>query len=368
MSSLAVDVQQTHAGPVLHVDLTAVAANTRHFVEATPAAVMAVVKASGFGHGLPALATTALASGATWIGVTSIEEAVEVRGAGVRAPVLSWLNPVDVDTLAVRRYDIDLSVPSVHHLAAIEESAGPPIRIHLQLDTGMARDGAAPEEWFALMSAAKRAEVAKRVKVVGVMGHLPMTDSHSAGLRAFERGVQMARQSGLRPAFRHLASTSATLTDRRTHMDMVRIGAGLVGIDPSGTTNLRGGLTLTAPVVQVRRVRKGTGVGYGHTYVTSRSTTLALVPLGYADGVPRLASGRAEVWLAGRRRPVVGLVSMDQIVVDMGDDPLVPGAQATVFGPGDNGEPTVEDWAQWAGTIPHEIMTGIGPRVRRVVR
>jgi len=118
----------------------------------------------------------------------------------------------------------------------------------------------------------------------------------------------------------------------------------------------------------VRRVSAGVGIGYGHTHVTDRATNLALLPIGYADGLPRAASGRAEVMVAGRRRPIVGVISMDQVVVDLGDEPVDPGTEVVVFGPGDGGEPTVEDWAGWAGTIPHEIVTGIGPRVRRRVR
>jgi alanine racemase len=331
---------------------------------------MAVVKADGFGHGLGDVARTAVAGGATWIGVTSLAEAVAVRESGVDVPVLSWLNPVDADVRTAVRYGIDLSVPSLHHLAALERQAGP-VRVHLQLDTGMARDGAAPDEWLALMSAARRAELAGKVSVVGIMGHLPCADTpgaNAAGRRALLRGVQMARQAGLRPSVRHLAATSAALTDPSTHLDLIRIGAGLVGIDPSGTTRLRSALRFTAPVVQVRRVGAGTGVGYGHAHVTERATTLALLPVGYADGVPRNASGRAEVLVGGRRRPVVGVISMDQVVIDAGDDPVVPGEEAVVFGPGDEGEPTVAEWARWAGTIPHEIVTGIGARVRRTVR
>jgi alanine racemase len=169
----------------------------------------------------------------------------------------------------------------------------------------------------------------------------------------------------VRPAHRHLAATSATLTDPRTHHTMSRIGAGLVGIDPSRTTRLRPAMTLTAPIVGVRRVRAGTWVGYGHTHLTDRATDLALVPLGYADGLPRLASGRAEVLVRSRRRPVVGRISMDQVVVDLGDTTASAGETVTVFGPGDAGEPTVAEWAAWADTIEHEIVTGIGPRVRR---
>jgi alanine racemase len=354
--------------PTLEINLEAVAANTRRFVETTKS-VLAVVKADGFGHGLADVARTALANGATWLGVTSIAEADAVRNAGITAPVLSWLNPVGADIDTAQRPDIDLAVPSVDHLEAITTRT----RVHLHLDTGMARDGAAPEDWRELMSAARRAEAAGHVTVVGVMGHLARADekghpANALGRLALLKGVEMARQAGLRPRIRHLAATAATLTDPMTHLDMVRIGAGLVGIDPSGSTRLHAALRLTAPVVQVRRVAAGTGVGYGHTHVTDRPTTLALLPVGYADGLPRAASNKAEVFVAGRRRRVVGVISMDQTVVDVGDDPVGPGAEAVVFGPGDGGEPTVDDWATWAGTIPHEIVTGIGQRVRRCVR
>ncbi len=370
-------LRQVVTGPELRVDLAAVAGNTRRFVRAARGCVMAVVKADGFGHGLGDVARTALDAGAAWVGVTSLAEAVAVRSCGIDAPVLSWLNPVDVDVATAVRHRIDLGVPSLEHLASVDRAAaGPdarPVRVHLQLDTGMARDGAARETWLALMSAARRAELAGRVRVAGVMGHLALADvpgdpANEAGRRAFLRGVAMARQAGLRPRVRHLAATSATLTDPRTHLDVVRIGAGLVGIDPTGTTRLRPALRLSAPVVQVRRVPAGTGVGYGHRHVTERETTLALLPLGYADGLPLAASGRAEVLLAGRRRRVVGRISMDQVVVDAGDDPVAPGAEAVVFGPGDEGEPTVAEWARWAGTIPHEVVTGIGRRVRRSSR
>lgn len=366
--------------PTLEIDLSAVAANTRRFVRIARGEVMAVVKADGFGHGLADVARTALINGATWLGVTSIAEAVAVRAAGVDAPVLSWLNPVDIDAMTASRRRIDLAVPSVRHLEAVVEAtveatveAGHPVRVHLQLDTGMARDGAAPDEWPELVAAARRAEAAGRITVVGVMGHLAMAAEpghpvNTAGRLALLRGVDLATRAGLRPSVRHLAATAATLTDPGTHLDLVRIGAGLVGIDPTGTTRLRSALRLTAPVVQVRRVSAGVGIGYGHTHVTDRATDLALLPIGYADGLPRAASGRAEVMVTRRRRPVVGVISMDQVVVDLGDEPIDPGTEAVVFGPGDGGEPTVDDWAGWAGTIPHEIVTGIGPRVRRNVR
>ncbi|MCW2812577.1 MAG: alanine racemase, partial [Nocardioides sp.] len=237
-------------------------------------------------------------------------------------------------------------------------------------DTGMARDGASPAEWPALCRAARQAERDGVLRVVGVMGHLgcadvPADPANAAGRTTFAWGVQVARAAGLRPPLRHLAASAATLTDPASLHTMTRVGAGLVGIDPSGTTPLSPALTLTAPVIGTRRVAADTSVGYGHDWRAERPTTLALLPLGYADGLPRSVGGRAEVWLAGRRRPVVGRVSMDQVVVDLGDDAVLPGALATVFGPGRHGEPTVAEWAAWAGTIEHEIVTGIGARVAR---
>jgi alanine racemase len=143
--------------------------------------------------------------------------------------------------------------------------------------------------------------------------------------------------------------------------------AGLVGIGPSGTTRLHPALTLTAPVVAVRRVRAGSPVGYGHSWAAPADTTLGLLPVGYADGLPRAASGHAEVMMLGHRCPVAGLISMDQTVIDLRSQQIHPGEAAVVFGPGSSGEPTVADWAAWAGTIEHEIVTGIGARVRRQV-
>jgi alanine racemase len=157
------------------------------------------------------------------------------------------------------------------------------------------------------------------------------------------------------------------LTDPMSHLDMLRVGAGLVGIDPTGTTVLKPAMTLEAPLVQIREVRAGTGVGYGHAWHAPSTTRLGLVPLGYADGIPRHATNQAEVLISGVRCRVVGRVSMDQTVIDLGQVSAAPGDRVTIFGPGDRGEPTVKEWASWCGTIEHEIVTGIGPRVRRTV-
>lgn len=363
-------IGRTCAGPRLDIDLAAVAANTRLFAARTPAALMAVVKADGFGHGSVEVARTALAHGASWLGVTSLAEAESLRDAGLTAPVLSWLNSMDADWETAMRRRVDVAVPGLGHLTSVVRAAastGLIARIHLHADTGMARDGAPPEEWDRMCRLAAVAQRDGWVRVVGVMGHLARADHgpDATGRAAFERFLASAWAAGVRAPVRHLAATSATLTDPAAHHDLCRVGAGLVGIDPSGTVRLRPALRLSAPVVAVRVVAPGTGVGYGHTHVTSHRTGLATLPLGYADGIPRAAAGRGEVLVHGRRCRIVGAVSMDQTTVDVGGLPVGLGDEVVVFGPGDEGEPTPADWADWAATIAHEIVTGIGPRVRR---
>lgn len=372
MTGLAVAARITHpTGPRLEIDLAAIAHNTRLLADRASGELMAVVKADGFGHGAVDVARTALANGATRLGVTGLEEALALRAAGLTGPALSWLNPVGADFERAVRAEVELAVPGPAHLDAITRTTGR-ARVHLHVDAGMARDGAAPAGWAHLCREARRAERRGEVEVVGVMGHLgcaddPADDCNALGRTRFAWAVETARAAGLRPADRHLAATSATLTDPRSHHTMSRVGAGLVGIDRTRTTRLRPAMTLTAPVVSVRRVRGGTPVGYGHAYRTPAATHLGLLPLGYADGLPRLASGRAQVQVRGRRCPVVGRISMDQLVVDLGERPVDLGEVVTVFGPGDDGEPTVAEWAAWSDTIEHEIVTGIGARVPRVV-
>ncbi|MDO5495720.1 MAG: alanine racemase, partial [bacterium] len=242
-----------------------------------------------------------------------------------------------------------------------------PARVHLHIDTGMARDGAPAATVPALITLAQRAHAAGLIRVEGLMGHLAHArDLHAntRGIGQFARAIIAMREAGLDPGIRHLAATASALTDPRARWDAVRVGAGLYGIDPSGTTQLRSALTLAAPVIATRRVPAGTPVSYGATWHAAAETTLATIPLGYADGIPRAATG-AEVWLAGRRRPIVGTVCMDQIVLNCADDPIEPGTTAVILGPGTHGEPTTAEWAAWSGTIEHEIVTGIGSRVTR---
>ncbi|MGC4880360.1 alanine racemase [Micromonospora sp. DT43] len=372
------------------VDLGAIADNVRTIASVTDTALMAVVKADGFGHGAVPVARAALRAGATWLGVTSAAEALALRGVGISAPTLSWLHRPNDDFAALINAGVDVGVSTTTHLHAVADAArrlGVPATVQLKADTGLTRNGAGPDEWPDLVTWARKYEVEGGIRVRGVWSHLADADvPGSPGLarqvRTFSEALRFARAAGLDPDLVHLANSAAALSAPRTRFDLCRIGLALYGVDPFGATGpgefgLRAALTLRTTVVNVKRVPAGTGVSYGPEYVTGAPTTLALLPLGYADGLPRATEGRAQVWLGGRRRPVVGRIAMDQCVVDAGDVPVAIGDPVVVLGPGDHdattptdspptdSPPTVAEWARWAGTNPHEILTGIGARVGR---
>jgi alanine racemase len=358
------------------VDLDAIAHNVRVFADAAAGAgVMAVVKADGFGHGAVQVAATALRNGATWLGVTSVTEALALREAGLDAPILLWLYPPAETFDAALGAGIDVSVSAVAALQALADAAqraGAVANVHLKMDTGMSRGGAPTDEWEQLLRWAAKFERGGLLRVRGLWSHLAQAeDPDDLGLhrqlREFRRAGQAAESAGIKPSVVHLANSAAALHLPRTRFDLIRAGIGLYGVEPAPDrpAGLRPAMTVRARVVLTKRVPAGTGVSYGPDYVTSRETTLALVPLGFADGVPRGAAGRASFWVRGQRRPVAGRISMDQVVLDVGELPVSPGDWAVMFGPGDDGEPTVAEWADWAGTNPHEILTGIGPRVPR---
>jgi alanine racemase len=351
------------------------------------AGVMAVVKAEGYGHGSVPVARAALAAGASWIGVCTLDEALALRAAGITAPVLSWLDLPDVDFAAGVANDVDLSVASVDELdvlRAAARSVGRRARIHLKIDTGLSRNGCAEADWPGLVRAAAEAQAEGLVQVVAVWSHLahgdepdsPMLDLQAVRLDA---AWTLAREAGLRP-IRHLANSGATLSRPDLHYDLVRPGIAVYGLDPMGRPSaevgLRPAMTFRTRVALVKRVPAGEGVSYGHEWRTPRDTTLALLPVGYADGVPRRLGSRpsgvggTRVLVGGRLLPLVGRVCMDQVVVDCGpeqhDEPITVGTEAVLFGPGDRGEPTAQDWADALGTIHYEIVTGL--RVGRVSR
>jgi alanine racemase len=359
------------------VDLDAIADNVRSIVErVTPAEVMAVVKANAYGHGAVEAARAALDGGASRLGVADLDEAFELRRAGIEAPILAWLHDPGADFAAAIGSGVELGVSSIEQLERAAAAADPqaPAVVHLKIDTGLSRNGVSEGDWPAVVARAAALEATGRLTVAGVFSHFANTsrDVDAAQRAAFERALASAAEAGLRPATRHLASSEQAIRDPQARYDVVRIGIGMYGLTPfgDGTTctdlGLTPAMTLRTRVAAVRRVTAGTGASYAHIWHADRATTLALVPLGYADGIPRHASGGgAEVLLAGARRPVVGRVAMDQFIVDVGDAPVAVGDEVVVFGDPASGAPTADEWAEASGTIGYEIVTRIGPRVPR---
>lgn len=362
------------------IDLDAIAANTRLLSErAGSAGVMAVVKADAYGHGLIPGARAARAGGADWLGVALVDEGLALRAAGLDGPILAWLCGPGEQWEAAVSADIDLSVNAVWALQEVVNAAttvGKVARVHLKVDTGLGRGGAARGDWHDLAVAARKAEISGHVHVVGVWSHLAYADAPGhptidRQLETFRDAIREAELAGLRPEVRHLANSAATLTRPDTLFDLARPGLAVYGLSPipkQETTDelgLQPAMTMQAKLVLVKRVPAGHGVSYMHKYVTKRDTTLGLVPLGYADGVPRNATNVGPLMAAGARRTIAGTVCMDQFVVDLDDDAAVEGDVVTLFGSGRGGEPTAEDWAVATDTISYEIVTRVGARVHR---
>ena len=340
---------------------------------------MAVVKADGYGHGMVRAARAALSGGADWLGVTTVAEAVALREAGVTAPVLCLLDdPAAAHGEAISR-GIDLGVGSavtLRRVIAAAREVGRAARVHLKADTGMSRGGATAADWPGLVDAALGAQAESWLEVVGLWSHMACADmpghpSIAAQIDAFRDAVKLAEEAGVRPEVRHLANTPATLTLPEAWFDLVRPGGGIYGLGtlPEGAPGwLRGAMTVRSRLVQVKRVPDGSGVSYGHRYITPQETTLGLVPVGYAEGLSRAASGRAQVFAGGRRRTIAGTVCMNQFMIDLGDAAPGTGDEVILFGPGDSGEPTAQEWAEALGTISYEIVIAFGCRLPRSYR
>lgn len=346
---------------------------------ARAAAQMAVVKADAYGHGLIPVARAAVQAGVDLLGVAQLSEALTVRAALPDIPLMTWIWTPGTDLSSALRAGLDLGVSDGRVLdaaAAAARATGRPATVHLKIDTGLGRAGCTPAGWNDFCAAARRLEQTGLVQVAGIWSHLACADEpgHPANTEqraAFDTALGQAHRAGLRPRWQHLANSAALLTDPATHHTLVRPGIATFGLSPvpqlGGPEHfgLRPVMTLRARLTLVKQVGAGTGVSYGHTYRTERDTTLALVPLGYSDGIPRHASGTGPVQLAGLRTTVAGRVCMDQFVIDLGPGhPARAGDVVTLFGP-EPGQPSAQDWAQAAGTITYEIVTRLGGRLPR---
>jgi alanine racemase len=346
------------------VDLDAVSANVAAFRAATGRPVMAVVKADAYGHGLVPVAEAAVRGGATWIGVALPSEAVALRAAGLRARILCWLYPPDTDVADALEADADVGISSRWQLDAVVRAAlaaGRPARVHVKADTGLSRSGEVAAGWPALLQAVAAAERAGGVEVVGLWSHFACADepghpANAAQVASFERFVAAATATGLRTGLVHMANTAATVTLPEAHYDLVRVGLGCYGLLPLPVEQcrvrvpLRPAMRMVASLVRSRRVGAG--------------AFEAVVACGYGDGLPLAAAGRAQVLVDDVPADVVD-IGVESMVVRLGVEP-VDGAEAEVFGDGSTGGPTAYDWARWSGTIGHEFVTRIAPRLPRL--
>ena len=397
------------------IDLEAVAHNGRRLAQVAGVPWMAVVKADAYGHGLGPIALTALSVGASWLGVAQLAEALALRAlldeadvdrpagepSGQAPRILTWLLPVmdparaaaeDSPLRAALAADLDLSVstlPQLEALSAAARAQATTARLHLKVDTGMSRGGAMAEDLPALAAALRQAEDEGVVDVVGLWSHLSRADEPTSGsteqhLERYRQAEQIVQEAGLSPSIHHLAATGGLLWHPGARLDLVRAGIGLYGLspDPSVATadelGLRPVMRLEAPLTQVKRVPAGQAVSYGGTWTAPTDRWLGLVPLGYADGLPRAASSAGPVAVNGVRTSVVGRVCMDQVVIDLGPAdggaaPAAAGDLAVLWGDpaaagADPATPTAQDWAEACSTIGYEIVTRLGARVPRVPR
>jgi alanine racemase len=364
------------------VDLGAIAHNIGVLREhAGPAQVMAVVKADGYGHGASAVARAAVAAGAAELGVATIDEALALRRDGITAPVLAWLHAPGTDFAPALTADVQIGVSSVRQIGDLLDAVartGRTAEVTIKVETGLNRSGVSLAEYPGVLDTVARAVAADAIRVRGIMSHLASGDEphnpiNDLQAQRFTAMLAEARRRGIDFEVAHLSNSPSAMSRPDLGFDMVRPGIAVYGLSPipdRGEMGLLPAMTLKCPVAMVKTLSPGDGVSYGHAWIAERDTTVALLPIGYADGVYRALSGRIDVLINGRLRPGVGRICMDQFVVDLGPGAVdvAEGDEAILFGPGGSGEPTAQDWADLLGTIHYEVVTSPRGRVLRRYR
>ena len=364
------------------VDLGAIAHNVRVLREHAGAAqVMAVVKADGYGHGATQVARTALAAGVSELGVATVDEALALRADGITAPVLAWLHPPGIDFGPALLADVQIAVSSVRQLDELLDAVrrtGRTATVTVKVDTGLNRNGLPLEQYPSMLTALRQAVAEDAVRLRGLMSHMVFADEpdnpiNNIQAQRFTEIVAQTRSQGVHFEVAHLSNSSSTMSRPDLAFDMVRPGIAVYGLSPVpslGDMGLVPAMTVKCAVALVKSVRAGEGVSYGHTWIAERDTTVALMPVGYADGVFRSLGGRLDVLINGRRRPGVGRICMDQFVVDLGPGhaDVAEGDEAILFGPGSRGEPIAQEWADLLGTIHYEVVTSPRGRITRTYR
>ena len=355
------------------VDLNAIKHNIQVLKESSGTKLLAVVKADAYGHGLVPVAKAALSAGADYLGVALLEEAIALRESGIDAPILAWLVQPGSDFKKAIDLDIELAAASLAALKEISEaSSHKNARVHLEVDTGMTRGGFL-SEWDHI-----DVEDVKNIDIVGIFSHFARADEpdekqNQDQLNRFNEMVARINSLGFTNVIRHLSNSAATLKNPAAAFDMVRTGIAMYGLSPdvktlgnSQSLNLRPAMQLRAALYLVKDVPANTPVGYGATEFTTSDTKLGVIAMGYADGIPRIAHD-AGVWFSGKKSPIIGRVSMDQFVVDLGETSKAKsGDWVVIFGNGSHTEYTADDWGAASGSINYEIVTRIGPRVPRI--
>ena len=363
------------------INLAAIAENLKFIKSKTSAQVLAVVKADAYGHGLIDVAKAAEKAGADWLGTALLEEGIALRNNGITKPIISWLTPIGEDFKTAINLDIDLSLSSIellNEIILVGKSINKVPRVHIEIDTGMNRGGFG-DDWGLLLPEIVKAVKANEIKAIGIWSHFARADEpnevmNKTQLDVFTQKVKQLNDAGVSPEFIHIANSAASLSNEAAHKNIIRWGIGLYGLSPdvinmgdSKSLGLKPAMKLFAKLQLVKAVKAGQSVGYGGTAITKSDTKLGVVTLGYADGVPRNANNSAGIFVAGKRAPIIGRVSMDQFVVDLGADSLAKtGDEVIVFGDGSQGEYTIDEWAKACGTINYEIVTRIGVRVPRI--
>lgn len=369
----------TSTGPAraeIVVDLAAIRHNVRRLREIVGpgVAMMTVVKADGYGHGMVEVARAARQAGADWLGVATLDEALALRAGGDTGPVLCWLAVPGEEYAAAVAADIDLTAYSVAELDEITQAGGSRARVQLKVDTGLSRGGAARPDWHDVFRHAAQLEQAGRLDITGMWTHLAAGDepdhpANDAQEAVFREAVELAESLGVRPELKHIANSAAAVLRPSARFNLVRCGIATYGLDPApGHTvdlDLHPAMTVRASLAMTKTVATGDGVSYGHTWIADRDTSVGLVPAGYGEGVPRAAGNVASVWVGDRLRPIRGRVCMDQFMIDLDGDLPQPGTEVVLFGPGSRGEPTAQDWAEALDTINYEIVTRVGGRLTR---
>jgi alanine racemase len=359
------------------VDIGAIRHNVAVLAErARPAELCVVVKADGYGHGTVPVARAALEAGATWLAVALAEEAIPLRGAGIDAPILLLAEPSPAEAALAVELGLEVAVyrpEAVTHLA--EAAGGTAVPVHLKVDTGMHRVGCSPDDALGL---ARSVQETPGLHLAAVWTHCARADEPGEGFTAlqierYRRVLDELGDAGVEVPLRHAANSAALLAFPESHFDLCRAGIAVYGIDPgplmAGMAPLRPALSLRSTVAHVHRVAEGEGISYGHRYLMPAEGWVAVAPVGYADGVPRrLPDVGGEVLVGGRRRPIAGAVTMDQVCIDCGDHRPEVGDEVVLIGRQGDEEITAADWAERLGTITYEVVCGVGSRVPRRYR